>query len=50
MTKPTQQAALDLVEVELKKAHRHKGKDYPAGESIEVTKVQAERLKRREVI
>ncbi|NWO05824.1 MAG: hypothetical protein HLX50_09055 [Alteromonadaceae bacterium] len=49
MTKPTQ-AAPELVEVELKKDHRHKGKDYPAGETIEVTKAQAERLKRREVI
>ena len=38
------------VEAVLKKPHRHKGAELPAGAKIDLTKEQAERLTRREVI
>lgn len=40
----------DRVTVVLKKDHRHAGKDYRAGDSIEVTEFQKKWLKEHEVI
>lgn len=40
----------DAVKAALKKPHRHKGIQYPAGAEVVLTKAQAERLARREVI
>lgn len=40
----------DKVQVVLKKPHRHKGVELPAGAKVELTKSQAERLTRREVV
>lgn len=48
MTK--QDEKLDVVKATLKKNHRHGGKEYRAGDEVELTKAQAERLIRREVI
>lgn len=42
--------AAEKVEAVLKKPHRHKGVEHPAGAKVELTKAQAERLTRREVI
>lgn len=41
---------VDQVEATLKKPHRHNGIEHRAGGVITVTKAQAERLTRREVI
>lgn len=40
----------EAVKAVLKKPHRHGGIEYPAGTEVTLTKVQAERLSRREVI
>lgn len=40
----------ESVKAALKKPHRHRGIEYPAGAEISLTKAQAERLARREVI
>lgn len=40
----------DAVSARLKKPHRHRGIEYPAGAEVTLTKAQAERLTRREVI
>ncbi|WP_417500736.1 hypothetical protein [Marinobacter sp.] len=51
MSKQEQQAAAaDEVQAKLKKPHRHKGIEYPAGAEVSLTKDQAERLTQREVI
>lgn len=41
---------VEEVSAKLKKPHRHKGIELPAGAEISLTKAQAERLTRREVI
>ena len=41
---------VEEVSAKLKKPHRHKGIQLPAGAEISLTKSQAERLTRREVI
>lgn len=40
----------DAVSAKLKKPHRHRGIHYPAGAEVTLTRSQAERLTRREVI
>lgn len=51
MSETKEQAAPEAgVSANLKKPHRHKGIQYPAGAKISLTKAQAERLARREVI
>lgn len=40
----------DVVSATLKKPHRHRGFHYPVGAEVKLTKAQAERLTRREVI
>jgi hypothetical protein len=40
----------DAVSAKLKKPHRHRGFHYPAGAEVMLTKAQAERLTRRDVI
>lgn len=51
MSKQEQQAAqADSVKAALKKPHRHRGIEYPVGAEVSLTKAQAERLTRREVI
>lgn len=38
------------VKARLKKPHRHRGIEYPTGAEVSLTRSQAERLTRREVI
>lgn len=40
----------EVVKAALKKPHRHRGIEYPAGAEVSLTKDQAERLALREVI
>jgi len=42
--------APEKVKAVLKKPHRHKGVELPVGAEVELSKAQAERLTRREVI
>ncbi|HET8799623.1 MAG TPA: hypothetical protein VFN01_00430 [Marinobacter sp.] len=48
--KKTQVEQGGAVSAKLKKPHRHRGIHYPAGAEVTLTKAQAERLTRREVI
>ena len=41
---------VEEVKAALKKPHRHRGIEYPVGAEVSLTKDQAERLARREVI
>ena len=41
---------IEEVSAKLKKPHRHKGIQLPAGAEVSLTKAQAERLTRRDVI
>lgn len=51
MAKPEQKVKQGAeVNATLKKPHRHRGIEYPAGAEVLITKAQAERLARREVI
>lgn len=49
MTKATEKKP-EAVKAVLKKPHRHGGVEYPAGAEVTLSKDQAERLSRREVI
>lgn len=49
MTKAAEKTP-EAVKAVLKKPHRHKGIEYPAGAEVTLSKGQAERLSRREVI
>ena len=51
MAKQEQMAVpADEVMANLKKPHRHRGIELPAGAEVTLTKTQAERLARRDVI
>lgn len=41
---------IDAVNAKLKKPHRHRGIHYPVGAEVKLTKAQAERLTKRDVI